>query len=307
MARPNKIGLEYFSLDVKMDDEVELIKAQHGMSGFGILISMFQTIYADKGYYRKWNERNQILFSNKISVNRNEVMNIIDGCIKWDIFDKKIYEKYEILTSRRIQKQYIKATYKRTEVEVIEEYLLLKHKDIDRENITCISVSDIGNSNTSGVSDGKSTHSIRIKDKDKDKESNKVHSPAKKQDIPYKEIIVHLNNRTGSKYKPTTSKTQKLIKARWNEGFRLEDFKTVIDKKSAEWLDDKKMEVYLRPPTLFGPKFESYLNQLSDDSSNDEEKMMEKYRKDDLILTDEEREKLGLNKPRKNMWETEEE
>jgi len=43
----------------------------------------------------------------------------------------------------------------------------------------------------------------------------------------------------------------------------LEDFKTVIDKKCVEWMNDEKMEKFLRPVTLFGPKFESYLNQLS--------------------------------------------
>src|SRR5690554_4785986 len=132
MARPNKIGLEYFSLDVKMDDEVELIKAQHGMEGFGILISMFQTIYADKGYYYKWNERNQILFSSKVSADKNLVCNVINDCIKWDIFDSKLYEKYQILTSRRIQEQYINATYRRSEVELVKEYLI--KKDIDRNN-----------------------------------------------------------------------------------------------------------------------------------------------------------------------------
>ena len=85
----------------------------------------------------------------------------------------------------------------------------------------------------------------------------------KKQDIPYKEIVNHFNDRTGSQYKSTTNKTKELIKARWNEGFRLKDFKTVIDKKCVEWMSDEEMEKYLRPITLFGPKFESYLNQLS--------------------------------------------
>ena len=267
MARPNKVGLEYFSLDVKMDDEVELIKAQHGIKGFGILITMFQTIYADKGYYRTWNKRNQLLFSNKVSDDVNSITTIIDDCINWDIFDKVMYENYNILTSRRIQKQYIGATYKRTEVEIIEEYLLIKKNN--RENITYITVSDNGNLDTTNVSDSKSTQSIRIKDKDKNKDKNKEHCPAeKKQDIPYKEIVKYLNKKIDSRYKSTTNKTKKLIKARWNEGFRLDDFKTVIDKKCVEWMGDKEMEKYLRPPTLFSNKFESYLNQLSVENEN---------------------------------------
>ena len=79
--------------------------------------------------------------------------------------------------------------------------------------------------------------------------------------IPYKEVVDYLNQRTNKKYRSSTKKTQSLIKARFNEGFNLYDFKTVIDKKTREWLDDSNMNQYLRPETLFGTKFESYLNQ----------------------------------------------
>lgn len=77
----------------------------------------------------------------------------------------------------------------------------------------------------------------------------------------YKDIVEYLNFKTNSNYKYTTTKTQTLIKARFKEGFTIEDFKKVIDKKTIEWLRDEKMKVYLRPETLFGTKFESYLNQ----------------------------------------------
>lgn len=76
---------------------------------------------------------------------------------------------------------------------------------------------------------------------------------------PYKEIVNYLNEKTGKNYKSTTNKTQTLIRARYKEGFSLDDFKTVIDKKTAEWSNDSKMEKYLRPNTLFGTKFEGYL------------------------------------------------
>lgn len=77
---------------------------------------------------------------------------------------------------------------------------------------------------------------------------------------PYKEIIEYLNDKSNKQYKHTTKKTQTLIKSRLNEGFNLEDFKSVIDTKSKEWMNTD-MEKYLRPETLFGTKFESYLNQ----------------------------------------------
>ena len=80
----------------------------------------------------------------------------------------------------------------------------------------------------------------------------------------YSLVIDYLNEkteRTGKeKYSSTSTKTQMLIKARLREKYELEDFKIVIDKKCKEWLGTD-MEKYLRPETLFGNKFESYLKQ----------------------------------------------
>lgn len=76
------------------------------------------------------------------------------------------------------------------------------------------------------------------------------------------EILDYLNLKINSNYRSTTQKTKMLIESRLKEGFVLEDFKTVIDKKVDEWLNTD-MAKYLRPETLFGTKFESYLNQVS--------------------------------------------
>lgn len=78
--------------------------------------------------------------------------------------------------------------------------------------------------------------------------------------IPYTEIVAALNGALGTSYRPTSKKTRQLIRARWAEGFRFPDFEAVIDTMAAAWVDDPKMSAYLRPETLFGPKFESYLN-----------------------------------------------
>lgn len=77
----------------------------------------------------------------------------------------------------------------------------------------------------------------------------------------YSEIITYLNEKTGSSYRSNTPKTKQLIDARMKEGFTVDDFKTVIDKKTTLWLNDTKMVAYLRPETLFSPKFEGYLNE----------------------------------------------
>ncbi len=74
------------------------------------------------------------------------------------------------------------------------------------------------------------------------------------------EIISYLNEKTESMYRASNKKTQSCIRARLAEGFTVDHFKTVIDKKCTEWIGDEKMEKYLRPETLFGTKFEGYLN-----------------------------------------------
>ncbi|QIW17139.1 phage replisome organizer N-terminal domain-containing protein [Bacillus thuringiensis] len=102
-------------------------------------------------------------------------------------------------------------------------------------------------------------------DKDLDKEIKKNYSPEKPQDIvqsiPYQEIVDYLNMKAKTNYKYTSKKTQDLIRTRWKEGFRLNHFQQVIDIKVSQWIDNTEMSGYLRPITLFGTKFESYLNE----------------------------------------------
>lgn len=99
-----------------------------------------------------------------------------------------------------------------------------------------------------------------------------------------KEIVGYLNAKLGTRYLPANEKTQRLITARFNENkkYTVADFKEVIDKKIKEW-KGTEMEKYLRPETLFGTKFESYLNQKEATGRNSKigEYMQRSYSKDD--------------------------
>lgn len=92
------------------------------------------------------------------------------------------------------------------------------------------------------------------------KENNNKNIICVADEIPYKEIIEYLNYKTESAYKHTTPKTRDLIKTRFKEGFNINDFKRCIDNQTALWFKDPKMNKFLRPETLFGTKFESYVN-----------------------------------------------
>lgn len=81
-----------------------------------------------------------------------------------------------------------------------------------------------------------------------------------------KVIVEYLNDKIGAHYKPNGKKIKELIRARTNEGYTVEDFKIVIDKKFKSWGNDPKMSLYLRPSTLFGTRFGEYLNEYQAES-----------------------------------------
>lgn len=95
--------------------------------------------------------------------------------------------------------------------------------------------------------------------------SESPEKPKKAEGNPaYKEIVDYLNIVCGTGYRASSNATQRLISARLHEGFTVEDFKSVIRTKHSEWANDAKMSKFLRPETLFGTKFESYLNQCAE-------------------------------------------
>ncbi len=90
-------------------------------------------------------------------------------------------------------------------------------------------------------------------DKNKNINANNIYKPF------IEKVVEYLNEKAGTKYRAGTESTARHIRARLKEGYTVDNFFTVIDKKVAEW-KGTDMEKYLRPETLFGAKFESYLN-----------------------------------------------
>jgi len=237
MARPQKAGLDYFPLDTDMDndDKTVLIESRYGLEGFAIVIKLLMKIYKT-GYYYKWTERERLLFSKRIGANEKLIADIIKDCIEWDLFDKKMFEKYQILTSKGIQKRYFEAVKRRQGIDVYMMYTLIPIYDyINEVNVNINEVND-------DINPQRKVKYI-------------------KEDNIYTEIIAYLNQKADRNYKDDTPKTRTLIKARINENFTLDDFKKVIDNKTATWKGDNGYDKYLRPETLFGNKFESYLNE----------------------------------------------
>lgn len=108
----------------------------------------------------------------------------------------------------------------------------------------------------------KENHMVNLKETyDKPYGKPKENLPENDNENINKDIIHYLNTKLGTKYKHSAEYVKKHINARLNEGYTLEDFKTVIDKKYKEW-SGTEFAKFLRPETLFGTKFSTYLNQL---------------------------------------------
>ena len=100
---------------------------------------------------------------------------------------------------------------------------------------------------------------LEIRDKSKEEEQ-KEKAKKEKVERDVTEVIVYLNERSGKRFNPKTEGARKVVRARLNDGYAVDDLKAVIDSKCAQWVTDQRMREYLRPSTLFAPtKFDEYL------------------------------------------------
>lgn len=133
MARPLKKGIDYFPLDVELDDDVQLLKAKQGLEGYAILIELWMKIYKN-GFYIKWNEDIQLLFSKNINSEETKVNDVVNEGLLRGLFSKEMMEKYNILTSTGVQSRYFKickdSKRKLKRSNIKEEYVLINLDEI---------------------------------------------------------------------------------------------------------------------------------------------------------------------------------
>ena len=139
MARPNKQGLEYFPIDVSLesDDKLQMIIAEYEMKGEFIFIKLLSYIYKNVGYFCNWNEEiTQLKFANSVSYalggsQVNLIKEVVSKLIRWEIFDNLVFDRFGVLTSRRIQDTWIEATRKRKDRRIFTYLCLLDDKRPD--------------------------------------------------------------------------------------------------------------------------------------------------------------------------------
>ena len=160
-----KAGIDSFLLDCHTNDNMAEIEAAYGIKGFAVIVKLWQKIYSDKGYYCEWNERSPLLFlaqwfGGNSGADLNLIIEVVNHAIKIGIFNESMFNKYAVLTSERIQKQYFEVVKRRTEIKVINEYLLVSVGknavivNINGENV-CRNQKNVCRNSTSKVKESK--------------------------------------------------------------------------------------------------------------------------------------------------------
>ena len=136
MARPTKKGLDYFLLDVDFlsDLKVRRIIKACGKEAVHILVALLANIYRDEGYYVLWDDDLAFLVADEVGTKEGTVEELVKKAVQVKFFDKDIFDKYSVLTSKGIQSRYILATKERKKVEL--EYKYLMTNEVNRSNIS---------------------------------------------------------------------------------------------------------------------------------------------------------------------------
>ena len=225
----------YFSHDsnARNDERILMLRAEHGWEGYGIFWALIEMMFENSETSLSHNKIKGIAVSYNIDITL--LQSVINTCLTEELFTSD-GDSFWSESLRKRKGKYHEFKTKKSEA---GKKGMAKRWASDNSVITEIYQGD---------------NSVITKD-NKGKESK-----VKESIYSAEEIINYLNLKSGTNYKPNSTKTKNLIEARHKESFTLEDFKKVIDIKVNEW-KGTDMQKYLRPETLFGTKFESYLNQ----------------------------------------------
>jgi len=171
VARPTKKGLDYFPLDVDFlsDLKVRRIIKACGKEAVHILVALLANIYRDEGYYVLWDDDLAFLVADEVGTKEGTVEELVKKAVQVRFFDKDIFDKYSVLTSKGIQSRYILATKERKKVELDYKYLLTN--EVNRSNISI-------NGRNNSVNQGNNQQSKEKESKEKESKEKEIKEDA---------------------------------------------------------------------------------------------------------------------------------
>ena len=160
MGRQTKQGIDYFPLDCSFDPKTELYLLEKEAVGLAVMITLWQFIYQDEGYYIENGKDLLLLVKKRINSDITEIESCINAMLERDIFCKSLHDKYGILTSKALQKRYFDAAKKKKSVRYIPNFILIDN------------INSYGNLKNVGINKKDSTGNA-TKEKEEEKEEVK--------------------------------------------------------------------------------------------------------------------------------------
>lgn len=273
-GRPPKLKIDYagwsvdiFDTETKID---KLIDAQ-GWNGFGIYFYLCQRAYGSDGYFYMWSYDDCASTARKMggAIRSGTVKETVGYCLQIGLFDKGLFDRWGILTSRGIQKRYCNAIKDRDYKKVIAEFWLLSDKENEEHCKGLLKLplnSDLAekyiyipDENTNNPEGNQDFPTQKERKGKKTKENNIISLEEARPVI--EKIVSLLNDLLGTNYRVDDEKTCDLIRELLAKGYTQTDLECVVKKKCEEWKGTEQAS-WLKPATLFGANFDGYLNQL---------------------------------------------
>ncbi len=167
-GRPNKQGLDYFAHLVNRSDDESILINKYGAIGYAVYYLILEKITSN-GYYYELNNKREMFICTTLRIEQEEFKEILNLAIELELFDKDIFTKYNVLTSEKMQQDYLYSAQRRNKIEIIQEYYLISDdyyygnisKGTDKKlYIRSINVDNNSvNVNSNSAKNNKNTHS----------------------------------------------------------------------------------------------------------------------------------------------------
>lgn len=205
MARPTKQGIDYYPKDVKAkyDTKFKYVESKNSVIARLVIYELWDLIYAENGYFLKFDNIQRVLFLGDLPINDEQLTNILDSCFEIGLFEKSLFDKYQILTSESIQKRYMEAVGRRAKVPIISSYFLLpknSYRNINLVNDYINSINDDNNSINDNINPQSKVKESKV-NKNKEKESKVNKNKTRNQEIfsRFFELFSNFNKKNNSK------------------------------------------------------------------------------------------------------------
>ncbi|MGF7406056.1 phage replisome organizer protein [Lactococcus lactis] len=205
MARPTKQGIDYYPKDVKAkyDTKFKYVESKNSVIARLVIYELWDLIYAENGYFLKFDNIQRVLFLGDLPINDEQLTDILDSCFEIGLFEKSLFDKYQILTSESIQKRYMEAVGRRAKVPIISSYFLLpknSYRNINLVNDYINSINDDNNSINDNINPQSKVKESKVKES-KVKENREKENKTNNQEIfsRFFELFSNFNKKNISK------------------------------------------------------------------------------------------------------------